>query len=230
VPSLWHAPNECAVNLPEGYNSRPNSERSTAPITLSQISQAIDRVARHALAATLKADGYLKRARTWRRVSTSGAILVVNVQASTTNVDREGRCTLNAGVYFRALSEVLGIGALTDSPIEAECHLRVRPAMLATNRDVWWDLVAGNAESEAIASDNLRSAYEHHGREWLTSMQELPAARAALERSGLTWWASAASVVLGEREEASRLLRLACERSAERKEWLSRWGHAHGLS
>jgi hypothetical protein len=70
---------------------------------MSEIGKVIDRIAVDALVAPLKAAGYRRAGRTWRR-RLKDAVQVVHVQASRSNVGADGRFTLTAGVYFPPLA------------------------------------------------------------------------------------------------------------------------------
>lgn len=143
---------------------------------MSEIGKVIDRVATDALAAPLKAAGYQKAGRTWRR-RVGDAIQVVNVQASRWNAGADGRFYLNAGVYFPALAARLALFPPTDAPAESACHVGIRP---------------------------------------------MP--------QGRRWWAAAASLELGERDEAVRLFAEAIAQAppAHADELLA-WGRTNGL-
>ena len=159
---------------------------------MSEIGKAIDQVARDGLAGILRADGFRKKGRTWRRAQHPDVVHVINVQASTSNAGSHGQCTLNAGVYIPALAERLNTFPVTKSPSESECHLRRRPIVLAPgNIDGWISLDGADAASIATAATELRDVYERYGRPWLANHAELRAVRDALVREGRNWWAAA---------------------------------------
>lgn len=87
---------------------------------MSDVGKLVDLIAREALAEPLKAAGYRKDGRTWRR-RTGESVLVVNVQASRWNDQSGGQFTLNVGVYFPALAEQLAIYPVADKPAECDC-------------------------------------------------------------------------------------------------------------
>jgi hypothetical protein len=199
---------------------------------VSEISKLVDFVAREALAAPLKTVGYRKEGRTWRR-RTDESILVVNVQASQWNEQSKGKFTLNVGVYFPALAEQLAIYPVTDKPTENECHFRNRPVMLSTGGlDTWWSV--GPTDSDAkLASTALevRAIFQKYGEPWLERHRRLCDAKDELVRGNHSWWASAACLALGNREEAKILLEAAIQEGQRQdiRDRLRSWGQERGL-
>jgi Domain of unknown function (DUF4304) len=199
---------------------------------MSATGQGLDRVARVALAPALKTQGFRKGGRTWRRtIPEAGVIQVVNVQGSSWNSGTEGRCALNTGLYFRALAQRIGIGALTDAPTEPDCQLRVRPAMLRPDRlDTWFTFYTDDPSSERAAGEALFDLYEAFGAPWLTTFSNLSLARDELARIGPRWWAAAASLELGDVPSARQLLDVAMSKAPkEHVKFLVRWGRENAL-
>src|SRR6266498_5900662 len=118
---------------------------------MSEIGKVIDRVAVDALTAPLKAAGYRRTGRTWRR-RLKDAVQVVHVQASRSNVGADGRFTLTAGVYFPALAARLALFPPLDDPAEHDCHVRTRP--LPPGRH-WWE----DRKSTRLNSSHVRISY-----------------------------------------------------------------------
>jgi hypothetical protein len=220
---------------------------------MSEIGKVIDRVAVDALAAPLKAAGYRRTGRTWRR-RLEDAVQVVHVQASRSNVGADGRFTLTAGVYFPALAARLALFPPLDDPAEHDCHVRTRP--LPQGRH-WWEVrAAGVAAPDPEAgrlfgtifswldrradrrapqtnertTQELREALERHALPWLSRVADLRGARDELARQGLLWWAAAASLELGEHDEAAQLFARALEKAVPlQADELRLWGRANGL-
>jgi hypothetical protein len=219
---------------------------------VSEIGRVIDRVAADALAAPLKAAGYRRDGRTWRR-RLGDHVQVVQVQASRYNVGADGRFLLNAGVYFPALAARLGLFPPTDAPGEADCHVRTRP--MPPGRDWWKVRAAGVAtpdqeagrvlgavfswldrwadrrasETNARATQELRQALERYALPWLERLTDLASARDELVRRGPPWWAAAASLELGEHAAAARLFAKALAAAPAKADNLRYWGRANGL-
>ena len=93
---------------------------------MAEIAKVIDRIAADALAAPLKAAGYKKSGRTWRRYL-EDSVQVIQVQASRHNAGPDGKFWLNAGVYFPAMARRFPVFPVTETPAESDCHLRYRP-------------------------------------------------------------------------------------------------------
>ncbi|HEY3117430.1 MAG TPA: DUF4304 domain-containing protein [Chloroflexota bacterium] len=221
---------------------------------MSEISRVIDRVAGDALAAPLKAAGYRRDGRTWRR-HVGDNVQVVNAQASRYNVGANGRFTLNAGVYFPALAARLGLFPPTDAPGEGDCHVRTRPRPPGWRRDWWKVRAAGVAtpdqeagrvlgavfswldrmadrrasRTNARATQDVRQALERYALPWLERLIDLRSARDELARSGPLWWAAAASLELGEHATAAALFAKALATTPARADNLRSWGRANGL-
>ena len=231
---------------------KTDSLGSNGVIGMSEIGRVIDRVAADALAAPLKAAGYRKDGRTWRR-RVGDSVQVVQVQASQSTVGADGRFLLNAGVYFPALAARIGLFSPTDAPLEMDCHVRTRP--MPPGRD-WWkvraagvarpDQEAGRilgavfawldrradrraARTNARATQDLTQALERYALPWLDRLVHLPSARDELARRGPLWWAAAASLELGEPAAAARLFAQAVAAAPAKAENLRRWGRRNGL-
>jgi hypothetical protein len=221
---------------------------------MSEIAKIIDRVATDALAAPLKAAGYRRAGRTWRR-HLDHAVQVVHVQASRSNIGADGRFTLNAGVYFPALAARLALFPPIAEPAEYDCHVRTRP--LPPGRNWWHVRAAGVAapepdagrvfgaifswldrradsrapEANERATQTLHEALERHALPWLSRVADLRGGRDELVRQGHLWWAAAASLELEEHAEAIRLFAQALENAVQpHLDELRRWGHKNGLT
>ena len=92
---------------------------------MSEVARRIDEVIRTGLAPALKAQGYKKAARTFRRRE-PGHTLVVNVQGSSWNSDADGSFTLNLGVYFPTVVPFLDWMRAVERPTEPDCVVRQR--------------------------------------------------------------------------------------------------------
>jgi hypothetical protein len=220
---------------------------------MSEIGQLIHQIAVEALAEPLEAAGFKRSGRTWRRRK-GDAVQVITVQGSRANAGADGRFLLNAGVYFPALADRLGLFPLTDLPSEADCHLRTRP--MPPGRRWWKVRLAGLAQPDpeagrllgallawldrradqradqtnARAARALRQALERYAFPWLGRTGTLAGARDELAKRGQLWWAAAASLELDDHAAAKRLYARAVASAAPaRAEELRRWGRANRL-
>jgi hypothetical protein len=220
---------------------------------VSEIGRVIDHVGAEALATPLKAAGFRRSGRTWRR-QVGDAVQVVHVQASRYNAGAEGEFLLSAGVYFRALAARLALFPPSDAPGESDCHVRTRAMPPGRN---WWKVRAAGAaqpdpdaghvlqamfswldrwadrragRTNARATRELRQALERYALPWLERTGNLAGARDELARHGSFWWAAAASLELADHAAAGQLYAQAVAAAGPAKaDELRRWGRANGL-
>ena len=221
-----------------------------------EVAELINRIVDAAIAAPLAAAGYRRSGRTWRRSLDDGAIQVVNVQWSPRNRG-EGSFSLNAGVYFPALTTSLALFPATKTPKEWDCHVRFRPRLRgARGWDVrvpgvadvdpdiadglfksffsWLDRRADRKapEQQQRATRELRESLEREAFPWLDRVSTIQGARDELLRRGPLFWAAHASLLLGEREAAAGILERELVKSKSNPEYtetIRKWGHANGL-
>ena len=218
-----------------------------------EIGKLINRIVDEAIATPLAAAGFRRFGRTWRRQPDDGVTQVVSVQWSPRD-DVEGSFALNSGVYFTALAELIAELPVTAAPKEYDCHVRrssspsgrngwqVRvPGMATPDPDMkgligdffsWLDRRADRKapEEHARATRELREALEKDAFPWLERVSTLRGAREEFQRRGPAFWAAHASLLLGEREEAARIVeRELANAKSERAEMIRAWGRRHGL-
>ncbi len=197
----------------------------------SEVAKRIDEVIRLGLTPALEADGYLKKSRTFHRVS-DDCVRVVNVQASDWNDPRIGRFTLNLGVFFPQVDRIHPQLLRSGLPNEAQCTVRMRIGeLMPGRRDTWWDIEAG-ADPAPIA-EKIGQVWLRFGRPWIERVADLREARALAIKLGWPLHVIAMSLVLGERADAERrmaaLLR-AHDGDPARHAELAAWARAAGLS
>jgi hypothetical protein len=218
-----------------------------------ELGKLINRIVDEAIAAPLAAAGFRRSGRTWRRQLGDGVTQVVSVQWSPRD-DVEGSFGLNSGVYFTTLAELIADLPVTTAPKEYDCHVRrtsapsgrhgwqVRvPGIAKPDPDMpglvgdffsWLDRRADRKapEQRARATRELREALERDAFPWLERMSTLRGAREEFLRRGPAFWAAHASLLLGEREEAARIVeRELASAKSERAEMIRKWGRQHGL-
>lgn len=197
---------------------------------MSEIARRIDEVIREGLAPVLKAYGYKKDRRNFRRREAE-CTRVVNVQGSAWNADNQGSFTINLGVYFPAVVPFLDGMRVTDRPAEVDCVARERIGyLLPAQRDYWWD-VSSETDPGALARE-VREAWEQFGAAWMDAHSSMQAARALALKHNLPYWAAAISLALEEREAAGSYLEealVAAKRSATVTARLRDWGGRHGI-
>jgi hypothetical protein len=221
-----------------------------------EVAELINRIVDDAIAAPLASTGYRRSGRTWRRSLDGGAIQVVNIQWSPRNPG-EGSFSLNAGVYFPSLATSIALFPVTKTPKESDCHVRFRPQLRGGRG--WEVRVPGMADEDSDIGDGLlksffswldrradrkapeqqerttresRESLEREAFPWLERVSTLRGARDELLRRGPLFWAAHASLLLGERAEAARILTLDVAKSKSNPEYnetICEWGRANGL-
>ena len=193
----------------------------------SEIGHSIDSVIRDTLAPVLKAAGFRKQARTFRR-SVGQAIHVVNAQGSKWNAGAEGQFTLNLGSYWPALAaQLVGPEHVSAAPAEADCHLRQRIGpLLPGGQDHWWT-VSPETDLAALGAE-VTAAWQAYGAPWFDAVPDLRAAGDRLEQQRSYYWAAAAALADGDRARAAKRVAEGLARNPEGAV-LRSWAAQHGL-
>ena len=196
----------------------------------SEIGRVIDQVVRDGLAVSLKAAGYRKDGRTFRRAD-AGCTRVVNVQGSQWNTGDEGRFTVNLGLYVPSLLPFLDTARSTDLPTVPVCLLGDGIGSLTPAGQHHWWIVAAGTDLAALAAE-VRDTWERHGAPWMDAHADLPAARGYAVRKGRPYWAAAVSLALGEPDAARTQLAEAVAGWPANSDGAARllaWGERHGI-
>jgi len=131
----------------------------------------IDAAIRGGLAQALRADGFRADKRTFRR-RVEHAVMVVNIQASQSNSGAFASFTMNLGVYYPWIDEIVG-DSPNEAPKEYHCQLRCRIGKLLPSSptgDHWWHL--GPTTTGLDVAPSVERAYREHGRAWLEQQSE----------------------------------------------------------
>lgn len=170
-----------------------------------QIKAIVDR----GLAQQLKQAGFRKNSTHFSRTY-GEALQIVNVQSSHWNTASSARFTLNIGVHFASVAVMLyGNDPMPAPPRETFCLLRTRVGMILPARaDRWW-VVTPDTNVETVAAE-LSSAWNDCILPWLEKNKTIAGAVQELERATFVHplVAVAARLVLGEREQAARLVNM----------------------
>jgi hypothetical protein len=196
---------------------------------MSAIANLVDAVLAESLVPALRAAGYRRAARTWRRVGPA-TTRVVNVQGSAWNSADEGRFTINLGLYFPALAPFVGWGRTAERPTEPDCQVRMRIGfLLPGGLDHWWTITP--ATDIIVLAGEVRDAWVRYGAHWMETYDDLEAARPLVAKQ-YAYGAAAVSLALGDRAEAERLVRDALAATSHRRqaEGIRVWARQHGLS
>ena len=165
-----------------------------------QPGKAIDDVVALGLAGLLKAAGFKKSARTFRRAR-DGAIQVLNVQASQGN-GPAARFTINLGVYREEIAALAPGLPVTDQPKEYECVVRQRiGSLMLGGEDRWWEAQEPGSTHNALVSAEITEAVERLGLPWLNAHVSLESIRGALS-SFPSFTAAAAAAAAGDTDGA----------------------------
>jgi hypothetical protein len=180
---------------------------------LSHISKIIDTIIRNGLAQELRAAGYRKTGRTWRR-GTGVGIRVTNLQASWTNVGDSGTFTINLGCWFPDAARIHGGFRVTERPTESDCIVSQRIGRLFPDGlDHWWK-VDPDTDSELLGHQVAR-AWKTYGMPWLEAHSDPRAARQFMVDRGFLWWGAIFSLMLNEPAEARNYLDAALAEAAD---------------
>ena len=120
------------------------------------------------IAPKLRALGFSKKARTWRRAA-GDSIQVVNVQKSPYGE----QIYVNLGLYIRALGD-------EPSPPENRCHIQARLERVVPEH-LYTAVTSATAESEPSAA--LLEALLVHGVQWLDALVSEAGRRSFLQQS-----------------------------------------------
>ena len=176
---------------------------------MSETAKRITAVVDQGLSSLLKKEGFRKRGINYYRTD-GDAIQVVTVQSSQWNHGDSGRFRVTFGVHFPAVAKVLdGADPMPDFPREPYCVLRAAWSC----PEHWWTV--DTTTDVTMIADELGAYWRDVIWPWLETNKSLPEAAATLESQLVGKMAAAAArLVLGERNEAVRLVR-ACIASLE---------------
>lgn len=194
------------------------------------IGKHIDLVIKLALTETLKAAGFKKQARTFRRIEADGSISIINVQADKYNEGSRGDFVINLARYIPELAD-MAEEARMEKPGEEHGHFRARLGhVMGQVHDVGWSLDT-HSDDASIAAE-LREAVVKHGLPWLDSLLLENFIRAGADLHALPGgkpdggrlYAAGLYLLAGETEKARETLLLEIEyapqRAARAREWL----------
>lgn len=197
---------------------------------MSIISQKIDYIIRTELHPTLKREGYVKSARTFRK-KLEYCTQIVNIQGSWTNIGEEGKFTINLGVYFPEVAVLHDMFSKKDKPLESDCLVNIRIGrLMPIPKDFWWE-VSLKSNLDEIAKE-INNTWLRYGKDWLDKHSNIQEAiNFSLSRKNF-FWASIFSIVQGDKNKAKNYLDQAIGDSINHDflhERLKSWGKRNGL-
>lgn len=193
---------------------------------MSEIAKRIDAIIKEGLAPFLKTNGFKKKARNFYREFENRTELI-NVQASQWNEGNEGKFTINVGVYYPNISEIIDAPSIKGMPKEYDCTVRERVGLLTPEkRDLWWKVDISVKDQELAG--NVADSVEKFCLPWLTEMSDLERAKQFIVDK-IAFVAAGIALYQGNREEASTLIQKALIQKPLAKSKINAWGKKHGL-
>lgn len=170
---------------------------------MSDIGKEIAGIVDASLTPLLKERGFRRRRNNFYRSDGNG-LQVVTVQSSQWNYGNSGKFRVNFGVHFPEVAKVLqGSDPMPTSPTETYCLLRA----IWSFPDRWWTVDSATITANLVLA--LGAYWSEIVWPWLESNKRLPEAAKTLESQPIGRVAAAAArLVLGEREEGVRLVKM----------------------
>jgi hypothetical protein len=199
---------------------------------MSATSEKIDYIIRSGIHSTLKQEGFLKSARTFRRVLTN-CTQITNVQGSWTNYGGQGQFTINLAVYFPDAARLDGLSRITEHPLETDCIVNQRIGhLMPIQRDYWWK-VDSTSNLDEITKDVV-SAWLNYGKPWLENCSTPEGTMRFILLRKNPYWASVFSLMHGNHENAKLYLDEAISKASQSPDKfaysrLQDWGRSQGL-
>jgi hypothetical protein len=152
------------------------------------------------LKPALKELGFKSKSMTFFRQN-GELVEIISPQKSQWNDDRVANCTINLGVYWPKVQEMLGETCLTFPPKEYNCTLRQRLGPLFDEgRDYWWSFTP-NSDIQLMGVDVVEKV-RRFALPWLTRATSLgEAVKIAQPRQAAVLY-----VLKGENAQATALI------------------------
>jgi hypothetical protein len=193
---------------------------------MSDIARRIDEIIFLGLKALLKGRGFKKSGRNFYKQQ-NGTYQVLNIQASMFNDSDEGRFTVNLGIFFPEINDLVGIFEVSGVPKETECTVRQRIGLLAPEgTDFWWKVEPTSSAQEVAR--HLRSFVETFGLPWLEKNSDVRAAGPLLRKQN-PFVAAATALYEGNREEAKATIESIIAKGSAAASRARHWGKRHHL-
>ena len=194
---------------------------------MSEIAKKIDEIINLELKALMKSHGFKKKARNFYKELNGGVFLLVNVQGSMYNDNQDARYTVNLGVFFPEIYEMVGFGNIGAIPSIPDCSISKRIGHLKTERtDYWWQLTPAS-NLQHLASD-LSNSVEQYGLPWLQNNSSIPNASNELKGQN-PFTAAATAIIEGNRSEASEIINKIISNGSAAKSRAISWGKKYKL-
>nr|WP_320166022.1 DUF4304 domain-containing protein [uncultured Methylophaga sp.] len=194
---------------------------------MSEIAKKIDEIINLELKALMKSHGFKKKARNFYKELDCGVFQLINVQGSMYNDNQDARYTINLGVFFPEIYEMVGLGNVGTVPSIPDCSISKRIGHLKPERtDYWWQLTPAS-NLHQLASD-LSSSVEHYGLPWLQNNSSI--SKASVELKGQNPFTAAATAIIeGNRSEAAEIINKIISKGSAAKSRAISWGKKYKL-
>lgn len=194
---------------------------------MSESAKRIDTIIRGRLAPRLKQAGFRKNARNFYREH-SDHVDLINVQASLYNSATDSRFTVNVGVYYPEISNLVDARPVRGLPKEYDCTIRERIGSLRADQlDYWWR-VDSASDDHAIAID-LASQVDDLCLPWLDQMSDLAAVGKAAAARGRPIVAAAIALKHGRQDEAKAIIQQVIANTPRARSRFVSWAREHDL-
>lgn len=193
---------------------------------MSEISEKIDEIIKTGIAPLLKGHGFKKKARNFYR-SFDDRIDVINVQASQSNLGAKGKSTINLGVYYPAVAEIIEAIPVKGMPKEYNCTVRERiGGVLDDRQDIWWSVdETTNLKEVAI---ELATKVEVFCLPWLEEVSTVDKVKSKYSKVS-PFTAAGISLMQGNKVDAKNFLEASIKKKPRAKSRSIGWAKRHGL-
>lgn len=145
--------------------------------------EIIDAVTQLYIKPSLQSQGFRKKASTFWR-DAGKVIDVVNVQKSQSNDSASAKFTINLGLYWKPVEELLWRAVVTLPPREYDCTVRVRlGSLFPEGHDFWWE-VTPETTADSLGTDAVEKLLSY-GLPWLERGHDIEQTMAYVERMRL---------------------------------------------
>lgn len=167
--------------------------------------ELIDEVAKVSLKPCLKLHGFRSKGLNFFREH-QDLVDVANIQKGKWNSSSEAIFTINLGVYWRKVQEMIGRTAISFPPKEYECTVRTRLGPLfSEGRDYWWPIKTCSEVSEVGTA--VVQKFEAYGLKWLQQNHSLEFAIGTARQIHRYPQAAVLSLLHGDKAGAIALLK-----------------------
>lgn len=195
---------------------------------MSELQRTIDAIIGESLHPALKAKGFKKRGRTFIRTLEARADLI-SVRTSPHDYDLNGSFTIVLGIYFEELARLLeGEPPRDGAPRVRDCVLTTNIGLLMPQRmEHWWDVILG--EDTHKSAIDLSAAAGTFALPWFEQITDIARLRDMLMLRDSLMAAAACSLILGQPEDAARIIRQGMAEHPRQRQAFSSWAERHSL-